>query len=447
MSQTHTCPVCGRHGLPPNCGSCPQCDADLTCFQALDSLSDPAAAKTTAALPPKRRFPWVAIAIIVTAVLLLLAGLSVSMKSRLSELDHQLAELKAAEQRAAMKKKHEESLSSAPENKNVVEPVLPPESKIHIDAQVRILDERETATVAVKQEPVGENHEQTSSKNTEASAAPVAKEKSELALVPLDPLVDQKKMVEAVAVENEATKLVKVVREEVLPDTAEVELLGSKMPPPVPVEKTTEQAVPLAPAEEKSANPAEVEAAVVVTEPQALAVAQAIPSENNAELAVLPETPPVVLTPKYRKHRVKSIATETVGTLAAEQVQNSAPIQRGGTFSYLVKDGENAWDIAERFYGNRKYYPVVMEQNPHIFLGFIRKGSSVRLFTDRREAAAFYQRKIEQREGLTLWKYEVRPDETWRSIYARFFLPRYSSMIFYGNQEVIPGKTVKIILR
>ncbi|CAK8720019.1 MAG: hypothetical protein CDV28_12910 [Candidatus Electronema aureum] len=445
MSQTHTCPVCGRHGLPPNCGSCPQCDADLTCFQALDSLSDPAAAKTAAALLPKRRFPWVAIAIIVTAVLLLLAGLSVSMKSRLSELDHQLAELKAAEQRAAMKKKHEESLSSAPENKNVVEPVLPPESKIHIDAQVRILDERETETVAAKQELVGENHEQTSSKNTEENAVPVvAKEKSERALVPDELPVDQKKTVEA---ENEATKLVKVVREEVLPDTAEVELLGSKMPPPVPVEKTTEQAVPLAPAEEKSANPAEVEAAVVVAEPQALAVAQAIPSENNAELAVLPETPPVVLTPKYRKHRVKSIAMETVGTPAAEQVQNFAPIQRGGTFSYLVKDGENAWDIAERFYGNRKYYPVVMEQNPHIFLGFIRKGSSVRLFTDRREAAAFYQRKIEQREGLILWKYQVRSDETWRSIYARFFLPRYSSMIFYGNQEVIPGKTVKIILR
>ena len=38
MDAGHSCPVCGRQGLSPNCCNCPQCDADLTCFQALDSL-------------------------------------------------------------------------------------------------------------------------------------------------------------------------------------------------------------------------------------------------------------------------------------------------------------------------------------------------------------------------------------------------------------------------
>ena len=182
-------------------------------------------------------------------------------------------------------------------------------------------------------------------------------------------------------------------------------------------------------------------------------------AEQSAEVreplpAVLPETPPVLLKPEFRKHRVRpapaAAAAENVAqdAAAAEQAAPAAAKpQPGGAVSYLVKDGETVWDIAERFYGDRKYYPVVMEQNPHVFLGFIRKNSTVRLFADQSEAEALYQRRTERRDGLLLWKYEVRPGETWRSIYARFFLPRYSGMMFYGDQDVAPGKTMLIILR
>ena len=37
--QTITCPVCERKGLLSGAATCPQCDADLTCFQALDALA------------------------------------------------------------------------------------------------------------------------------------------------------------------------------------------------------------------------------------------------------------------------------------------------------------------------------------------------------------------------------------------------------------------------
>ncbi|MCI5127947.1 MAG: hypothetical protein D3907_05480 [Candidatus Electrothrix sp. AUS3] len=40
MPYTLTCPVCERPGVPVNSASCPQCDADLTCFQALESLAE-----------------------------------------------------------------------------------------------------------------------------------------------------------------------------------------------------------------------------------------------------------------------------------------------------------------------------------------------------------------------------------------------------------------------
>lgn len=381
MSQTRNCPVCGRPGLPPDCGSCPQCDADLTCFQALDSLASPAAA-TVAAPPKKRRFPWAAAGVLVLLALLLLAGLAASMKSRLSELDRQLAELKAAEARAAAESnpKQKPVLAAAPPPP-AEQTAKPPESKIQIDARVRIIDEREAAQQAAVKE----------TKNA-AAVPPVKPEQAD---------AGPKVVLEAIE----------------SPDTDEEEPLGAAMPPPPPA-ATAEQPSPA------------------------------------ADLADLPATPPVLLKPEFRKHRVRpapSVAAAEDMAQRAAAAEQAAPAaakpQPGGAVSYLVKDGETVWDIAGRFYGDRKYYPVVMEQNPHIFLGFIRKNSTVRLFADRSEAEALYQRRTERRDGLLLWKYEVRPGETWRSIYARFFLSRYSGMIFYGDQDVAPGKTMRIILR
>uniref|UniRef100_UPI0040579F32 LysM peptidoglycan-binding domain-containing protein n=1 Tax=Candidatus Electronema sp. TaxID=2698783 RepID=UPI0040579F32 len=382
MSQTRNCPVCGRPGLPPDCGSCPQCDADLTCFQALDSLASPTAA-TVAAPPKKRRFPWAAAGVLALLALLLLAGLAASMKNRLSELDRQLAELKAAEVRSAAESKpKQEPVRAAAPSPPAEQAAKPPESKIQIDARVRIIDEREAAR----------------------QAAAVKETKNAAAVPPVKP--------------EQSDAGPKVVLEAIeSPDTDEEEPTGAAQPP--------------------SPSPAAAE--------------QPSPA---ADLADLPATPPVLLKPEFRKHRVRPAPSVTAAedmpqrAAAAEQAAPAAAKpQPGGSVSYLVKDGETVWDIAERFYGDRKYYPVVMEQNPHIFLGFIRKNSTVRLFADRSEAEALYQRRTERRDGLLLWKYEVRPGETWRSIYARFFLSRYSGMIFYGDQDVAPGKTMLIILR
>jgi len=424
MSQTRTCPVCGRPGLPPNCGSCPQCDADLTCFQALDSLASPAAA--TAAAPPKRRFPWAAAAGLALIAILLLAGLAASMKNRLSELDRQLAEMKAAESRPP-----EKPAAAAAENAaEQAKPKLPPESTIQIDARVRIIDEREAAQQAALAQTAGRKAAE-EPKQPAADTAVKSAEEGKPAVQPAAPV-------------KQIAAPPKVVREAIRqPDTDEEEPVGTAMPP-LPAAK---------PAEQSAAVQKKIE------EEQSLAASSAPPDSpeerDTAELADLPATPPVLLKPSFRKHRVRPVSPPAAGEdfapHSATAAENAAPPaagqQRGGAFSYLVKDGETAWDIAELFYGDRKYYPVVMEQNPHIFLGFIRKGSTVRLFADRREAAALYQRNIERRDGLLLWSYEVRPGETWRTIYARFFLPRYSGLIFYGDQDVAPGKTVRIILR
>lgn len=423
MSPKRSCPVCGRPGLPPNCASCPQCDADLTCFQALDSLASPAAVQAAAA--PKRRFPWAVAAVLALVALLLVAGLAASMKSRLSELDRQLAELKAAEQRTAAESEQKRIPAIAAVQSTVEQSQLPPDSKIQIDARVRIINEQ-AAQQAASAHAAGQETKQpagTAVKPTEERTP--ALETMQAAAVQL---AEPVKQVDA------STKLMQEARRQPEQNTDKEELPGSAMSPQGAAQEQVKKKEQDPPA--SSEQPVSEE------------------DHDKEELADLPETPPVLLKPGFRKHRVRPVSSaagsEDIAQSPALAAAGNAPPaaqQRGSTFSYVVKDGETAWDIAEQFYGDRKYYPVVIEQNPHIFLGFIRKNSIVRLFADRREAAALYQRKIEQREGLLLWKYEVRPGETWRTIYARFSLPRYSGMIFYGDQDVAPGKTVQIILR
>lgn len=419
MSQPRTCPVCGRPGLPPDCASCPQCDADLTCFQALDSLASPAVAASSAPTK-KRRFPWAAAGVLILLALLLLAGLAASMKSRLSALDRQLAELRAADARAAAESgpKQEAVPAAAPPAAELAK--LPPESKIQIDARVHIVDEREAAQQAGKAAAAAVKPAE--------ERKPAAEAVKTAAVQPAAPV----KQIDAPP---------KVVQEAIRQPDEEEEPVGAAMPP-LPAAKTAEQSAASRDKPEDGQQPASSSASSDSTgEP-----------DNAEQLADLPAPPPVLLKPEFRKHRVRpALPVAAAENAAQEAAERPAPAaakpQPGGAVSYAVKDGETVWDIAERFYGDRKYYPVVMEQNPHIFLGFIRKGSVVRLFADRSEAAALYQRNIERQDGLLLWKYEVRPGETWRSIYARFFLPRYSGLIFYGDQDVAPGKTMLVILR
>jgi len=382
MSQARTCPVCGRPGLPPNCGSCPQCDADLTCFQALDSLSSPAATHKTAK-PVRKQTPWAAVALLAVLVVLLLAGLAASMKSRLSELDRELAAMRA--------KREQQQL---PKPVPVAEPALPPESTI------------DNARTAAEQVPAAQTASSQEAVTTESGT-----------VAPQQPAEQASKIEPSNPVASEAE--------------------AQQEAAPVAAEQQTEQpaATPQAQAGEGGKKPS----SLLSGEPAPSGIT--LPSGASAQ-------PPVKIQPVLRKRRMpQHEAAASKLAQSSEEARQPSTLLAGSIFSYAVKERESVWDIAERFYGDRKYYPVVMELNPHIFLGFTRKNSEVWLYADRREAASLYQRRIEQKEGLLLWNYEVRPGETWRSIYARFFLSRQSGTVFYGDQEVAPGRTVKIILR
>lgn len=119
------------------------------------------------------------------------------------------------------------------------------------------------------------------------------------------------------------------------------------------------------------------------------------------------------------------------------------------TFLYHAGETDTLWGIAHRFYGDGKYYPVIMEQNPHLVISDINGESKVRLFSDPDPVslAGIYREKTEWKNGMLLWKHDVQPGETRESIYARFSPPGEPGQVFFdADPKIFLNNTIRVIL-
>jgi hypothetical protein len=353
MDEVRSCPVCGRQGIHAQSAACPQCDADLLCFQALDSLAQNPAPNS--AQSPR---PLLALSLILLFLLFILGGLLLHTKKQVEFLDQNLAVLQSQSPALA-----EEPPVLVQEQQGQEEPEYPTRTPLtlsnvyKVDAQIKIVNTWEEYD-HMQPDPLPEETEQ---------------EEEEV------PSLHPGKLKLAVAAEPEPV----------------LEVPQNTVPPQVQAKKN------------------------------------------------------IVLLQGQPKRRIQVPQDTKLRAAAPPQSTRPAPVPKKATLVYQTQGGESLRQLAARFYGDERYYPVLMEQNPQLpSFGSLRKETLVQVFADKRQAQAVYQRKIEQREGLMLWNYEVQQGETWRSIYARFFPPRYSGRVFYAkNPEIIPGKSVQIILR
>ncbi len=120
------------------------------------------------------------------------------------------------------------------------------------------------------------------------------------------------------------------------------------------------------------------------------------------------------------------------------------------TFFYYTRKTDTLWGIARRFYGEGKYYPFIMEHNPHLVISDITEGIRMQLISDSDPVALEerYDMKTEWKNGTLLWKYIVQPEDTEDSIYARFVAPGKDRQVFFdAGVKIVPSETVRIILR
>ncbi|MCI5165927.1 MAG: LysM peptidoglycan-binding domain-containing protein [Candidatus Electrothrix sp. GM3_4] len=347
MGDKLTCPVCERSGVPPDSKKCPQCDADLTCFQALDSLAEGSTVPAKMAEKEGRSSNRRAVLFLLLLLVLLAASFfffSRKAKDRVQDLNQRVVALRTDLKRAEQKSEQiEQVLCVLPDSEKV-----DTEEDTFEDDDPLIYEEDKVEAASSKLSQSSKSSEGSSS-GSKGSGAKAGKETG-------------------TAVSDSTKKVLIIV----------IEVVSKK-----------------------------------------------IELGRSSEYA----------TAKWEKPQVESLPV-----LPEERWSER-------TFLYLIKETDTLWDLAEHFYGDGKYYPVIMEQNPGLVISDIHDEEILRLFNERSVLEDIYTRRIERRDGLVLWKHKVRAGETRQSIENRFASPGFSGRVFYEKAPNIqPGATVRIIL-
>ncbi len=344
MSGKLTCPVCERPGVPAESESCPQCDADLTCFQALETLSGNKVAASPGEPTSTRRKSKGSsgtrrAVLLLFLFLVLLAALFslyvLKAQDHTSDLKQQMVALKTDLQLAEQEiEEKEQMLCALPEYERMG--TIEEESFEEDDPLVYAEDLAAKASPE-KEGEIGQAQEKEHEKEGQVVAGSGA--------------------------EGEVEKTTKT------PDI-----------------------------------------------------------ERTASTVLIP-----VVEVVAKKKRPVQVAEER---------------WPDKTFLYLVKETDTLWDLAERFYGDGKYYPVIMEQNPGLIISDIQDEESLRLITDRVMLKDMYSQRIEWRDGMMLWKHTVRAGEIRQVVEKRFASPGSSGRVLYKKNPFIqPGAIVRVILQ
>ncbi|XOF35471.1 MAG: LysM peptidoglycan-binding domain-containing protein [Candidatus Electrothrix sp. YB6] len=384
MRTGNACPVCSLQGLPPDIEKCPQCDADLTCFQALDTLAehnsadraDNAEAAEQKSSSDNRAAVFLLLLLLVLLSLLFLFFFF-RTSNRVLMLDQQVTALKAEMQTA----KQADRKQNPEQNKAAAICALPVQ-------QPKAKEKEEW-----EKDPDAEHKEQNQETKEEAQADGVAAVTSSG-----DRL--RKGRAGNVQQREQSSRINVITIVNVAEPAAKVTIAKS-----------------------------------TVEEPATLQ-AQKVVKTAEPDLSDLPES--------------KAGSGASGKPTAALPVLQPPPARRwpDSTFLYQTGQGDTVWGIAEHFYGDGRYYPVIMEQNPDLVISRVSKEQILRLLSDRSALRNFYARRIERRDGLLVWKHEILAGETRQSIQARFAPPGSSGRVFYAqNPAIVPGRIVRIILQ
>ncbi|MCI5194052.1 MAG: hypothetical protein D3915_13165 [Candidatus Electrothrix sp. AU1_5] len=518
MPYTLTCPVCERPGVPVNSASCPQCDADLTCFQALESLAEkkfpvPVPVK----VPQKKKNPFLSPPVLFLCLLLIFVGgyfcfYALRAQDHVNELEQQVValqtNLQVAEREVAQTKK---MVSVIPESEQTFDQT----------------SEQTSEQIKVAQENPGDTEDTDTDSDTFAEESLLVSVEDDIQLGQAQATQDaakDRKEKQGTQNRQDVTQDTKRVAH-VEPHVAQTEHPGNTkhaedirdILPAQYTERTEHtgnrediQATASSATVEEDNKEEVVMVASVVEKPQAVATTpgpateqtgttteQELHKEGQAkgqegqdlaeqeiihkivhkiyrgkkkaelqtgnDVKTLPVNVPVIeMVSKKKKPPLPAVLSAVSKTAQVEQTVKESVKESAGeslpvlpekrwskkTFLYLAKKTDTLWDLAKHFYGDGKYYPVIMELNPDLAFSHIEDDKSVRFFSDRAVLQDMYNHRIEWRQGMMLWKHKVLAGETQQVIERRFASPRSLGRVLYDkNPLMYPGALIRIILQ
>lgn len=126
-------------------------------------------------------------------------------------------------------------------------------------------------------------------------------------------------------------------------------------------------------------------------------------------------------------------------------------VQADEFFVYVTNEDDTLWGIAQRYYGQGKYYPVLLEENPSLGIYSIEKDLTVKILRDREMVEKIYHAIVRVEGDLTYYYYTVRENDTIESIAEKFYGQWDSENPVVGKDRdtasLKPGQKLKITLR
>lgn len=116
---------------------------------------------------------------------------------------------------------------------------------------------------------------------------------------------------------------------------------------------------------------------------------------------------------------------------------------------YNAADDDTFWDIAEKYYGNGAYYPVLLEHNPHAGIYNIGRGVTLNILENKDNAGKLYKKIIIRKNGNFFWRYSVINGDTPQTIFKKYYKKgRIKSGIptIAKNRKLKTGEKILILL-
>lgn len=147
----------------------------------------------------------------------------------------------------------------------------------------------------------------------------------------------------------------------------------------------------------------------------------------------------------------RSPATVTAATASGTTAADGGGQDEGEIFYYHEpQPGESLWDIARQYYGDGRFYPVLLEYNPGLGIYYSRDYGKIKVLRDYQRAKAVLEKWVSVGEKGTLYQYKVREGDSWSRISRRFFGHGDKAAALRAlnpHARLVPGERVSIPLQ
>jgi hypothetical protein len=112
--------------------------------------------------------------------------------------------------------------------------------------------------------------------------------------------------------------------------------------------------------------------------------------------------------------------------------------------------GESLWDIARQYYGDGRFYPVLLEYNPGLGIYYSRDYGKIKVLRDPQRAKAVLEKWVSVGKKGTLFQYKVIDGDSWSRISRRFFGHGDKVAMLKAlnpHARLVPGERVSIPLQ